>query len=156
MAYIKELKVTYERHRVDDDVLNKPVEEAKDVFQLFKDMQSIDKKKVVTIHLNPQLEILSYEVSAIGAPDLPLIEPKEIYRNALLARAHSIIVAHNHVSGKSNPSGDDTDTAMKLYELGRIHDIPLQDFIVIGYESFYSYLEEKQFSKFDKYNKRSP
>jgi len=156
MAYIKELKVTYERKRVDDDILDILVDEAKDVFNLFKDMQDETKEKVVVLHLSPQLMILSYEVSAIGAPNAPLIEPVEIYRNAMLARAHSIIVVRNHSMGNCKPANDDSDVARKLYELGSIHSIALQDFIIIGFESYYSYVEEGHFSLFRKYNAYSP
>lgn len=156
MAYVKELKVTYEVKRVDDDLLNKSVESAKDVFAIFRDMQDETKEKVVVLHLNPQLEVLSYEISAMGAPGSSLINPVEVYRNAMLARAHSIIVAFNHVSGNSEPSGDDTDKVARLHELGLIHNIALQDFIIIGYQQFYSYLEQGRFSSFAHYNKYSP
>lgn len=44
---------------------------------------------------------------------------------------------------------------MKLYELGMIHNIVLQDFIVIGYKEFYSFHEEGRFASFRKYNKYS-
>ncbi|MDP9974650.1 hypothetical protein J2W39_005920 [Variovorax paradoxus] len=66
MAYLKELKVTFTRKRVDDDLLNKPVESPAQVFALFKDMQDETKEKVVVLHLNSQLEILSYKLAAIG------------------------------------------------------------------------------------------
>ena len=156
MAYLRELKVTYQRTRVDDDLLNKSVENAEHVFSLFKDMQDETKEKVVVLHLNPQLEILSYEVASIGSAYQNLMEPVEIFRGAILARAHSIIVAHNHPSGNPQPSGDDTDVARKLHELGVIHKISLQDFIIIGYESFFSYEEQGYFSSFPGYNKYSP
>ena len=35
MAYLKDLKVTFTRKRVDDDLLNKPVENPRQVYELF-------------------------------------------------------------------------------------------------------------------------
>ncbi len=68
MPYLREAKITYTRQRVADDVLDKCVNNAGDVYKLFKDMQDDTKEKVVSLHLNPQLEILSYEVVAMGSP----------------------------------------------------------------------------------------
>ena len=38
-----------------------------------------------------------------------LIDPKTIFRKALLHNANSIIVAHNHPSGNLRPSQEDLD-----------------------------------------------
>lgn len=133
MAYLKEPKATYTRKRVDDDLLNRPMEEPQQVYELFKDMQDETKEKVVILYLNPQLEVLSYEVATIGTSEKALVDAIEVYRNAILARASSLIVVHNHPSGNCEPSNADRRIADKLSELGRIHEIPVQDFIIIGF-----------------------
>ena len=145
MAYLKELKVTFTRKRVDDDLLNKPVDSPEQVYALFKDMQDETREKVVVLHLNPQLEVLSYELAAIGTGTAALISPVELYRNAMLARASSLIVVHNHPSGNCAASENDVRTAAKLHELGVIHEMPLQDFIIIGDEGYTSFREERRF-----------
>jgi DNA repair protein RadC len=75
MAYIRELKITYERKRVDDDLLHGPVESAEHVYRLFKEMEAEAREKIVCLHLNPQLEVLSFEVVAIGTTDMLLAIP---------------------------------------------------------------------------------
>ena len=145
MAYLKELKVTYTRKRVDDDLLNKPVESPEQVFSLFKDMQDETKEKVVVLHLNPQLEILSYELAAIGTGTQTLMDPVELYRNAMLARAHSLIVVHNHPYGTCKPSQADIEIAERLVEVGTLLGMPLQDFIIIGDGAYTSFREEGRF-----------
>lgn len=145
MAYLKELKVTFTRKRVDDDLLNKPVDSPEQVFALFRDMQDETKEKVVVLHLNPQLEVLSYEVASIGTGTAALLAPVELYRNAMLARASSLIVVHNHPSGNCTPSENDVKTAAKLHELGVIHEMPLQDFIIIGDGAYNSFRQDGRF-----------
>ncbi len=142
MPYLREIKVTYKRKRVKDDLLQQPVNSPQQVYDLFKDMQDETKEKLVVLHLNPQLEILSYEVAAIGTAHNVLAEPVEIYRNAMLARAHSIIVVHNHPSGNITPSKQDRALADKLKQLGDIHDMTLQDFIIIGFKDFSSFADD--------------
>jgi len=145
MAYLKELKVTFTRKRVDDDLLNRPVENPRQVYDLFKDMQDETKEKVVVLHLNPQLEILSYEVASIGTGHRALLEPVEIFRNAILARAATLIVVHNHPSGSCEPSKADIDVAARMHQLGELHNMLLQDFIIIGDGEFYSFREHGHF-----------
>jgi DNA repair protein RadC len=145
MAYLKELKVTFTRKRVDDDLLNKPVESPGQVFALFKDMQDETKEKVVVLHLNPQLEILSYELAAIGTGTQTLMDPVELYRNAMLARAHSLIVVHNHPSGTCKASQADIEIAERLVDVGKLLGMPLQDFIIIGDGGYGSFREEGRF-----------
>jgi DNA repair protein RadC len=145
MAYLKELKVTFTRKRVDDDLLNKPVENPRHVYELFKDMQDETKEKVVVLHLNPQLEVLSYEVASMGTAHHAVLEPVEIFRNAMLARAATLIVVHNHPSGTCQPSQADIDVALRMHELGKLHNMLLQDFIIIGYGEFYSFREHGKF-----------
>lgn len=142
MAYLKELKVTFTRRRVDDDLLNKPVENPLQVYELFKDMQDETKEKVVVLHLNPQLEILSYEVASMGTAHHAVLEPVEIFRNAMLARASTLVVVHNHPSGTCKPSKADIAVALRMKELGTLHDMVLQDFIIIGYGEFYSFRDQ--------------
>ncbi|MCU7907002.1 MAG: hypothetical protein KZQ76_14415, partial [Candidatus Thiodiazotropha sp. (ex Epidulcina cf. delphinae)] len=80
MAYLKELKLTYERKRVDDDLLNTPVESASHVYDLFMDMQNDAREKIVCLHLSPRLEILSYEVIAMGTDHYVTSDPIEVFR----------------------------------------------------------------------------
>jgi DNA repair protein RadC len=145
MAYLKELKVTFTRKRVNDDLLTKPVDSPEQVYALFEDMQNETKEKVVVLHLNPQLEVLSYEVAAIGTGIQALTDPVELFRNAMLARAHSLIVVHNHPSGTCKPSQADIDISAQLVDVGKLLGIPLQDFIIIGDDSYSSFREERRF-----------
>ena len=75
----------------------------------------------------------------------PLIEPVEIFRNAILARATTIIVVHNHPSGHCQPCVADIETADRMHALGELHQLLLQDFIIIGESEFYSFREHSRF-----------
>ena len=145
MAYLKQLKVTFTRKRVDDDLLGRPVKEAKQVVELFKDMQDETKEKVVAVHLNPQLEILSYEVVAMGTARNALVDAGEVFRNVLLAHGSSVIMVHNHPSGNPEPSDEDRGVVLTLADAGRLLERPLQDFIIIGDNGRYFSFAEQGF-----------
>ncbi len=142
MAYIKELQLTYRRKRVDDDLLALPVESAEHAFQLFREMQNDAREKIVCVHLNPGLEILSYEVVAMGTDHYVICDPVEVFRSAIVVRASKILVLHNHPLGSAEPSKKDVEGARRMKELGELHRISLVDFIVIG-DSEYVSLDER-------------
>lgn len=145
MAYLKELKVTFKRRQVDDDLLNKPAQSPEQIYALFKHLQNEPKLKVVGLHLNSQLEILSYETAAIGGDKTIVLEPVELYRNAILAGANSLIVVENHPWGDCKPTMDDLVLAERLVAIGKLLGMPLQDFIVIGDEGYSSFRENRLF-----------
>ena len=145
MAYLKELKVTFTRRQVDDDLINKPAQSPEQVYALFKHLQDELKIKVVVLYLNPQLEILSYETAAIGGASTVVLEPVELYRNAILAAANSLIVVENHPWGDCKPTMDDMVLAERLVAIGTLLGIPLQDFIVIGDAGYSSFREDERF-----------
>ena len=56
----------------------------------------------------------------------------EVFRDAVRSSAAAIIVAHNHPSGDSSPSGEDLRITGELAEAGRLLDIELLDHLIIG------------------------
>ena len=56
----------------------------------------------------------------------------DVYREAVKRNASSIIVAHNHPAGGSNPSAADIAITEKLIAAGAALGIELKDHVVIG------------------------
>jgi DNA repair protein RadC len=56
----------------------------------------------------------------------------EVYRDAVRSCAAAVIVAHNHPSGDTTPSGEDLRITAELAQAGRLLDIELLDHLVIG------------------------
>lgn len=61
-----------------------------------------------------------------------LVHPREVFHGAILARAASIVVAHNHPSGDPEPSPEDRLVTRRLAEAGRLLGIPLLDHVILG------------------------
>lgn len=82
-------------------------------------------------------EIAVHEIS-IGTAQNTLAHPREIFSKAVMDGAVSIILAHNHPSGSSEPSSDDIGLTRNLCAAGKIMQIPVIDHIVVsrtGYTS---------------------
>ncbi len=69
------------------------------------------------------------------------VDPAQVFRAALLANAHQIIVAHNHPSGDPTPTIEDIELTRRLTQAGEILGIKVLDHIVIGLGCYCSFKE---------------
>lgn len=60
------------------------------------------------------------------------VYPREVVREALLASAAAVIVAHNHPSGETRPSSADIALTQTLKSALAVVDIPLLDHFIVG------------------------
>ncbi|MCZ2108446.1 MAG: DNA repair protein RadC [Dehalococcoidia bacterium] len=70
------------------------------------------------------------------------VRAAEVFREAILLEASSVILAHNHPSGDPRPSPQDVSVTRELVRAGELLDIELQDHVVIGQNSFVSLRRE--------------
>lgn len=74
-----------------------------------------------------------------GSVTMSLISPREIFLEALAAKAVHIILIHNHPSGDPTPSKADIELTKRVFSMGEELGIPLSDHIIIGDNTFYSF-----------------
>lgn len=80
-------------------------------------------------------------IIAIGTLTQSLVYPREVFAPAIEHRCASIIVAHNHPSGRLEPSREDIAITKKLKDSSKILGIELLDHIIITKESYFSFDE---------------
>jgi len=88
--------------------------------------------------------VILYAVISIGTVSEAIVHPREIFGLAVEHRASGVIVAHNHPSGKVDPSQQDKATTKRLVDAGKIIGIPLLDHIIVGFNTsnYFSMKEE--------------
>ncbi len=118
-------------------------------YQLLKEkMLDLKQEHFVTILLNTKAHVIQTETISIGTLSQTLVHPRDVFLSAIKHCACSIIVAHNHPSGDPTPSQDDLDITQQLIEAGKILNIPINDHIIIGRDSYHSLREHSNlFSK---------
>ena len=77
----------------------------------------------------------------MGTIDKSLIHPREVFKNAYLCSASSIICLHNHPSGDVLPSKADIEITKSLIKIGNIQGIQLVDHIIISENDYFSFFE---------------
>ncbi len=95
-------------------------------------------ENMVVVTLDSASHIIGEHVVAKGLVNEVNIHPREILRHAILDNAVSIIIAHNHPSGNSEPSEGDIGMTRVMNAACKIMKIPCIDHIVIGRSGFAS------------------
>ena len=91
-----------------------------------------DQEAMVVAFLNTRNRVIDYEEVSLGTINSSIIHPREVFRNAILNKANSVILCHNHPSGDTTPSNDDRQTTKRLQETGEILGIPVIDHVIIN------------------------
>jgi DNA repair protein RadC len=94
------------------------------------------------ILLNPRNKIIGISTISIGTLNTSLAHPREIFKEAIIHNAMSVVLAHNHPSGDPEPSEDDLTITKRLAEAGKILGIEVIDHIIIGKINFCSFKEK--------------
>ncbi len=109
--------------------------------RLIPKMRHLRTETFMVILLNTANQILRDVVVGEGSLNAVIIHPREVFRLAIAENAASIIVAHNHPSGNTEPSKEDIAITRQLVEAGRIVDIRVLDHLIIAGDEFTSLAE---------------
>ena len=72
-----------------------------------------------------------FEVARGGLTEAA-VHPREVFKRAMLANAASIILVHNHPSGKAEPRVEAIALTKRFKEVGELLGIKMLDHIIIG------------------------
>lgn len=112
------------------------------IYDYYKDTLASKKQEYFYgVYLDNQKRILKEKLLFIGTINYSTIHPREIFKEACLISASSIICIHNHPSGNVLPSKMDIMVTEQLVETGKIIGIPVIDHIIISNKKYYSFFE---------------
>ncbi len=91
-----------------------------------------DKEAFVVAFLNTKNRVIDHEVVSVGTINSSIVHPREVFRNAIINKANSVILCHNHPSGDLNPSKEDISITERLRETGNLLGIRVLDHLIIN------------------------
>ncbi len=112
-----------------------------DAVAQLQELRHAKREYFVALYLNARNQLVHKETISIGTLNASLIHPREIFKPAVDHLAASLIVAHNHPSGDTEPSHDDMMVTKRITEAGHIMGVELIDHIIITHNAFYSFQE---------------
>ena len=102
-----------------------------------------DKKQeyFYALYFNNKQELIDKKMLFKGTINKSVVHPREVFKEAYLLSASSIICMHNHPSGDVCPSSEDLFFTKTLYEIGKIQNIKVLDHIIVSNDTYYSFFE---------------
>ncbi len=132
------------KRRKMSEVLQKPqIKSSSDIYELMHPLLAdLSHEEFWVVFLNRNNKVVSSQKISQGGLSGTVVDTRLIMKMALEQLASSIILAHNHPSGNTNPSNQDKQVTQKLKEAGKIMDIPVLDHLIITEHSYYSFADE--------------
>ena len=91
--------------------------------------------------LDTKYRVMRTTVVATGTLNSTIVQPRDVFREAILGSAAAVVAFHNHPSGDPNPSPEDVDLTRRLVAAGVLIGIDLVDHVVLGDARYYSFKE---------------
>jgi DNA repair protein RadC len=89
-------------------------------------------ERLQVVMLNTRRRLIRVETVSEGLLDQVPVHAREVYRRAIAANAHAIVLAHNHPSGDPLPSEADIRVTRDLHRAGHLLKIELLDHVILG------------------------
>ena len=119
--------------------------EFNDPLKLYNHYREILKDKnqehFYVVYLDIRNKIIKDKLLFIGTANYSTVHPRDIFKEAYLNGAISVVVIHNHPSGEVLPSKNDLETTKQLVAVGNLLGIKVMDHIIIGENKYYSFCE---------------
>jgi DNA repair protein RadC len=108
---------------------------------LIPSMAGLETEEFRVLLLNTRNKVIAIRTIYRGSANSAQIRVGEVFRQAIIENATSIVCAHNHPSGDPTPSPDDVAVTRAIAQAGKLLDIELLDHLVIGGARFVSLKE---------------
>jgi len=100
-----------------------------------EDMRSLDREEFRVLLLNTKNALIKKCEVSRGSLNASIVEPREVFKDAIAASAASMILVHNHPSGDPTPSSEDIAVTKRLVKAGDLLNIAVLDHIILGHRN---------------------
>ena len=141
---LAEINVTYSTKVKASE--RRKVASAKDAEAILREIWSKEtielREEFYILLLNRANHVLGWCQIATGGLTGTVCDPRIVFSIALKCLACSVILAHNHPSGNTQPSAADIQLTKNLSEGGKFLEITVLDHLILTAEGFYSFADE--------------
>jgi len=113
---------------VKPQLINRPA----DLERFVEPLKMYSEEHFVSFHLDARNHVIGYHIVSHGTVTASLVHPREVFKAALLANSHAIIVAHNHPAGSLVPSQEDLDVTETLIKAGQLLGVNVLDHVIVS------------------------
>lgn len=122
-------------------IREKRIASPKDAWPLIAHWADRKQERFLCCSLNGAHEAIALRVVSIGLVNRTIVHPREVFADPIVDRACAVLVAHNHPSGRLDPSPEDLEITRRLKEAAEVLGIALLDHLIFSKEGYYSFVE---------------
>ncbi|MGD1020270.1 MAG: DNA repair protein RadC [Verrucomicrobiia bacterium] len=100
-----------------------------------EEMRMLDREEFHVLLLNTKNGLIKKCPVSRGSLNASIVEPREVFKDAIAASAASMILVHNHPSGDPTPSAEDITVTKRLVNAGELLNILVLDHIILGHRT---------------------
>lgn len=115
-----------------------PADVAPFLAEYFRDK---DREEFIVVLLDAVGSIIGLVQTSVGGLTSSIVEPRQVFKAAILANAAAVILSHNHPSQSLEPSREDVRITRQLVEAGKLMGIPVHDHLLVGGDAYTSFAE---------------
>jgi len=93
---------------------------------------NVDREHFMVAMLDRKHRLIGINLVHVGTIDGALVNPRDVFKPALLCNAVAIVLCHNHPSGDCQPSREDRTLTQRLKDAGKLLDVTVLDHIILG------------------------
>lgn len=102
---------------------------------LYRD-EALGSGQLIVMHLNTKRELAEIEYLA-----LKNIHARSVFNKALKRQTAAVVLAHGRIDCLEEPNEVERATALEIANAGMLTGIPVSDYIIVGYKTYYSFSE---------------
>ena len=103
------------------------------------DIGSLAEEYAYMLAFDTKMKFIGIFELSHGATNYACVSTKSVFERALLCGASNIVMVHNHPSKDAQPSKNDHNVYKRLKEAGKLLEINIADFIIIGGKTWLSF-----------------
>ena len=113
-------------------------------------LENLAKEVFKVIYLDNANCVLALEDGARGTVGAAAVHSREIIERALALRASGLVFAHNHPSGRTQPSPDDFRLTRRLVHAAYVVDMKVVDHLIVGkVQEYYSFRDQGHLNRYE-------
>jgi len=137
--FLNLVRATYKRYAINNLKYSRAINSPQDVAAYCRaSLEGKEEEIFEVIYLTIRNTVIGSEVLAVGNFDRASISARKVVESALLAKAASIVLTHNHPSGDPRPSTEDITFTQEVTKAATLLGIAVLDHIIVGKGGYYS------------------
>lgn len=101
--------------------------------------EDLTEEEFWALFLGGGCKLIAKQLVGKGGSDFTPVDVKQVLRLALLYRANSVVLTHNHPSGTMKPSTQDLQLTTKFVEAAKLFDFSINDHVIFTNSGYYSF-----------------